>query len=86
MTGAISQAALDAALAVVPKEGHPDIRQDANAELFLFDYTDGFRGAIFMLSCVHGTSIGVKLKVARARSPPPSTNARSRVIRTSRTC
>ena len=60
--GAISQAALDAALAVVPREGHPDIRQDANAELFLFDYTDGFRGAIFMLSCVHGTSIGLKRK------------------------
>ncbi len=59
--GAVSKAALDAALAVVPKQGNPDIRQDDKAELFLFDYADGFRGAVFMLSCVAGTSIGLKL-------------------------
>ena len=60
--GIVSPAALDAALAVVPKQGEPNIRQDDKAGLFLFEYTDGFRGAVFMLSCVAGTSIGLKLK------------------------
>jgi len=60
--GAISRAALDAAFEAVPKTGSPDIRQDKQAGLFLFEYADGLSGAIFMLSCVQGTSIGIKLK------------------------
>ena len=60
--GIVSQAALDAAFAIVPKSGEPDIRQDDKAGLFLFEYADGFQGALFMLKCVHGTSIGIKLK------------------------
>ena len=61
-SGRVSQAALDAAFRVVPKQGNPDIRQDKNAGLFLFDYVDGTPGAIFMLSCVQGTSMGIQLK------------------------
>jgi len=60
--GEVSRAALDAAFAAVPKTGDPDIRQDDKAGLFLFEYRDGLKGAIFMLSCIAGTSIGVKLK------------------------
>lgn len=60
--GAISRKALDAAFEAVPKSGNPDIRQDKQAGLFLFDYVDGLSGAIFMLGCVQGTSIGIELK------------------------
>jgi len=63
--GRISTAALNAAFAAVPKTGQPDMRQDPQAGLFLFDYTDGFTGAILYLGCVHGTSIGLKLRNAR---------------------
>lgn len=61
-SGLVSQDALQAALAIVPKSGEPDIRQDKSAGLFLFEYVDGLRGAVFMLSCVGGTAIGLKLK------------------------
>ncbi len=60
--GAVSRKALDAAFEAVPKSGNPDIRQDKQAGLFLFDYVDGLSGAIFMLGCVQGTSIGIELK------------------------
>ncbi|MEZ6061697.1 MAG: hypothetical protein R3C19_15220 [Planctomycetaceae bacterium] len=68
--GAVSQTALDAAVAAVPKSDNPDIRQDDKAGLFLFEYRDGLKGAIFMLSCIAGTSIGVKL---RNRTEPLAT-------------
>lgn len=68
--GAISKVALDAAFAAVPKTGQPDMRQDKQAGLFLFDYIDGFTGAVLYLSCVGGTSIGIKLK---GKSDPLST-------------
>jgi hypothetical protein len=60
--GLVSQAALDAAFAAVPKSGQPDLRQDKKAGLFLFEYLDGLTGAVLMLSCVSGTTIGLKLK------------------------
>jgi hypothetical protein len=60
--GTVSRTALDAAFAAVPKQGEPNIRDDDKAGLFLFEYTDGFRGAVFMLSCVAGTSIGLTRK------------------------
>jgi len=60
--GAVSKKALEAAFEAVPKSGNPDIRQDKQAGLFLFDYVDGLSGAIFMLGCVQGTSIGLELK------------------------
>jgi hypothetical protein len=57
----ISKQALEAAFAAVPKSGAPDMREDKRAGLFLFDYVDGFTGAVLYLSCIRGTSIGVKL-------------------------
>ena len=60
--GIVSREALDAAFKIVPKTGEPDLRKDEKAGLFLFEYVDGFQGALFMLKCVHGTSIGIKLK------------------------
>lgn len=61
-SGRVAQDLLDAALRVVPKSGQPDVRSDPAAGLFLFDYQDGFQGAVFMLGCVHGTSIGIRLE------------------------
>lgn len=60
--GAVSRKALDAAFEAVPKSGSPDIRKDKEAGLFLFEYADGLSGAVFMLGCVQGTSIGIELK------------------------
>ena len=60
--GVVSKAVLDAAFAAVPKSGNPDMREDERAGLFLFEYADGLTGAVFMLGCVNGTAIGVKLK------------------------
>lgn len=61
-SGLISKSALEAAFAAVPKSGNPDMRQADEAGLFLFEYSDGLRGALFMLSCVSGTAIALKLK------------------------
>ncbi|MGE0756515.1 MAG: hypothetical protein AB7O38_05825 [Pirellulaceae bacterium] len=60
--GEVSRPALEAALAAVPKEGTPDVRRDEQATLFLFEYLDGLRAAIFMLGCVQGTSVALKLR------------------------
>jgi hypothetical protein len=68
--GVISKAALDAAFSAVPKSGRPDMREDKAAGLFLFEYVDGFTGAVLYLGCVGGTSIGLKL---RGRAKPIAT-------------
>jgi hypothetical protein len=60
--GVISQAALDAAFAAVPTSGQPDMRQDKQAGLFLFEYVDGFTGAVLYLGCARGNAIGLQLK------------------------
>lgn len=60
--GRVSRSCLDAALAIVPKTGQPDPRQDEKAGLFLFDYADGFTGAVLMLGCVRGTAIGLEVE------------------------
>lgn len=61
-SGRVSRAAFEAAFAIVPKQGQLDPRQDEAARLFLFEYTDGMVGAVFMLGCVSGTGVGLKLK------------------------
>jgi hypothetical protein len=61
-SGRVSREAFEAALAIVPKQGEFNPRHDGDAKLFLFDYVDGFVGAVFMLGCVSGTSVGLKLK------------------------
>jgi hypothetical protein len=60
--GLVSEGALNAAFAAVPKSGQPNMRHDKSAGLFLFQYLDGLTGAVFMLGCVAGTAIGLKLK------------------------
>ncbi len=60
--GVIDKDVLDAAFAVVPKTGTPEMRRDDQAALFLFEYEDGLQGAQFMLSCVAGTAVALKLK------------------------
>lgn len=61
-SGRVPRDAFEAALAIVPKQGQFNPRHDEDAKLFLFDYVDGFVGAVFMLGCVNGTGIGLKLK------------------------
>ena len=61
--GTVNKEVLDAALDVTPKQQHPKLRESESAALFLFEYTDGFRGAVFMLpQYVGGISAAVKLK------------------------
>jgi hypothetical protein len=60
--GVVDKNVLDAAFAVVPKSGTPDMRRDEKAALFLFEYEDGLQGAQFMFSCIAGTALGLKLK------------------------
>lgn len=60
--GVVRQDLLDAALGAVPKKDG-DVRKAANSALFLFEYVDGFRGAVAMLpEYCSGTSIALKLK------------------------
>ncbi len=60
--GIVPQDVFNAALAVVPKVGNADIRDDRDAGLFLFQYNDGFLGTLFMLQSVNRTSVALKLK------------------------
>ena len=63
--GRVSQAVLDAALAVVPRRPRVDMRSLSgdNVALFLFQYWDGLRASVFMLSgLARGISVAVKLK------------------------
>lgn len=64
--GVVSQNLFDAAFAAVPHT-RDDARSDREAALFLFEYHDGFPGAVFMLPEVSsGTSIALKLKGQQA--------------------
>jgi hypothetical protein len=60
--GVVAIDTLEAALAVVPRaEG--DMRKADGSTLFLFQYSDGLRGAVLMLpKFAGGTSVGLKLK------------------------
>jgi hypothetical protein len=60
--GIVRKDLLDAALGAVPKK-EGDGRKAANSALFLFEYVDGFRGAVAMLpEYSSGTSIALQLK------------------------
>ncbi len=63
--GLVAKDVLQAAFAIVAKPKVRDMRKDERAALFLFEYTDGFRGAQFMLQNVVRTAIAVKLKGQR---------------------
>lgn len=59
--GLVRQDLFDAALAQLPHQ-QGDVRQAENSTLFLFQYTDGLLGAIFMLpGYAVGTSLALKL-------------------------
>lgn len=60
--GAIHQDVFDSALAHVPHE-QGDVRHSKESTLFLFQYSDGLLGAVFMLpGFASGTSVALKLK------------------------
>ena len=63
--GLVAKDVLQAAFDIVAKPKVRDMRQDDRAALFLFEYTDGFRGALFMLQNVVRTAVAVKLKGQR---------------------
>lgn len=76
--GRVSQRLLNAALAVVPQRSKVDMRSVGgdNVALFLFQYRDGLRASVFMLSgLARGISVAVKLK---GRSQPLATHAEER--------
>jgi hypothetical protein len=60
--GVVPAALVDAALEVIPKEAGQDPRRDEQANLFLFEYVDGFRGAQLMLNSVRRTAVALQLK------------------------
>lgn len=59
--GIVAKDVLQAAFDIVAKPKVRDMRKDDRAALILFEYTDGFRGAQFMLQNVVRTAIAVKL-------------------------
>jgi hypothetical protein len=77
-SGLVSQTVLDAALAVVPRRSRVDMRSLSgdNVALFLFQYRDGLRASVFMLSgLARGISVAVKLN---GRAEPLATHAEER--------
>jgi len=63
--GVVAKDVLQAAFDIVAKPKARDMRDGKDAALFLFEYTDGFRGALFMLQNVVRTAVAVKLKGQR---------------------
>ena len=59
--GWVAADVMDAVYDVIPKS-KKNIREDDKAVLFQFEYTDGFRGAQFILPSAGLTGVGVKLK------------------------
>jgi hypothetical protein len=60
--GFVAKDVLQAAFDIVARPDAKDMRADGRSALFLFEYTDGFRGAQFMVQNVVRTAVGVKLK------------------------
>ena len=63
--GTVAKDVLEAAFDVVPKVGRKRLREDAYAALFLFEYVDGFRGALFMLPTAGRTAVALRLQGER---------------------
>jgi hypothetical protein len=62
--GVVAKDILAAALAMVPHADMDELRKDEATALFLFEYVDGFQGAVLMLSESggQGTSVGLRIK------------------------
>ncbi len=58
----VPAALVDAALAVVPHVEGQDPRRDPHANLFLFEYVDGFQGAQLMLDSVQRTAVALQIR------------------------
>jgi hypothetical protein len=63
--GLVAKDVLQAAFDVVAKPKVRDMRERKDSALFLFEYIDGFRAALFMLQNVVRTAVAVKLKGQR---------------------
>lgn len=75
--GTVSKEVLEAAMQVTPKQASPKLRDSERAALFLFQYTDGLLGAVFMLpDYLGGISAAVKLK---GHAKPQATNFEERL-------
>ena len=62
-SGVVDKQLVNAALAVIPTSGKGDMRDDPSAALFLFQYVDGFQGALLMLPrFAGGISTAIRLK------------------------
>jgi hypothetical protein len=59
--GWVAPEVMEAVFEAIPKT-KKSIREDEKAMLFQFEYSDGFRGAQFMLPSARLTGVGVKLK------------------------
>jgi hypothetical protein len=59
--GALDKTVLQAALDVLPHHKDGDFREE-NSTIFLFDYVDGFKGALLMLPSVGGLAVALKLE------------------------
>jgi hypothetical protein len=73
--GVVPAALVDAALSIVPKDEGRDPRRDELANLFLFEYVDGFRGAQLMLNSVGRTAVALQL---RGKAKPLATSFEER--------
>ena len=59
--GWVDEEVMDAVYGAIPHNKN-NIREDDGAVLFQFEYTDGFRGALFMLPSAALSGIGVRLR------------------------
>lgn len=67
--GLVNKEVLDAVWEVIPKaDKTKGLRDEEKPVLFLFEYTDGFRGAQFMLPNARLTGVGVKLKGGKVQA------------------
>jgi hypothetical protein len=65
--GVVPKALFQSALAAIPHKPDAEMRKDADAALFLFEYADGFKGTVVMLGfSATGTAVAWKVKNEKA--------------------
>ena len=79
--GLVAKDVLQAAFDIVAKPKVRDMRSGKDAALFLFEYLDGFRGALFMLQNVTRTAIAIKLKGQRPMATSFEERTEPRLLR-----
>lgn len=74
--GVVAKDVFAAALAVIPHKTDAEMRKDRGTALFLFEYVDGFKGTLLMLSeSASRTSVALKL---RGKAKPVATQFEER--------